>query len=197
MAQADSHPTTRRSVIGVAASVVAAAVFLNGSALAAAPPALPNCTYPDHARKFAAIYERWLNRFTRDERNSERFNARILELTGVSREEWVGAVDDHGDEFSATWDRVFEEIHGDDPLDEHGSSIEWNEIHDIMYPLCREIAELPINTLADLALRSRAMALSNHSRWTGDEDDDEVVVFVEAVAKFAGVETMPGFGEVE
>jgi hypothetical protein len=191
-------PMTRRlfmnalvSVASVAACTPAGAVpaLAAGTAGDALDRWLAACSYPDHARKLLAVYERWCAKSREDIEGSDQFERRMVELTGLCRDAW--RFDD--DEFERTLKKVSSELH-DDPVDEYGASIIWNEIHDLLDPLCREVASLPVRSVADLALQARALALHYAEYWTGDEDAPEGMnELITNVCALAGIEPMPDF----
>jgi hypothetical protein len=58
---------------------------------------------------------------------------------------------------------------------------------------CHHILSQPARNLAALVLHGRAAALSNAGYWIGDnEEGGGLVMLVESICKFAGVEAMPG-----
>src|ERR1700738_5052960 len=115
------------------------------------------CSYPELARDFEAIYERFCDQLRQDRANSERFDQLMFEATGLTGDEWPVPLG-QDPEFERVWHKIAKECL-DSPTDEHGCRIDWNEIHGIIYPLCEKIMSLPAHTLADLALQARAVAL--------------------------------------
>jgi hypothetical protein len=120
--------TTRRFVLASAAAAVPLA------SIAAAPAAGTDCSYPELARDLAAIYERLIDRSRRDRAALQRFNSRMLELTGLTRDKWPKWNTD------PEFDRLANELINADPepTDEYGDSIELNEIYDVLDPLCHK-----------------------------------------------------------
>jgi hypothetical protein len=181
-----SAPISRRGIIGAAGAVAASAAVSTPSAAA---PVLAGCSYPDLARDLDLIYERWFLQSRKDAAGHARFDARVFQETGLRREQWPM----HGTD--ADFDRITGEINNEgdhEPVDEHGCSVVWNEIHDAMFPLCEEIVSLPVHTIADLALQARAAALLHAQYWTDEDGPEGFVALVESVCKLAGVEAMPG-----
>lgn len=190
MAQAVGGSSTRRDFIKSTGAAVPA-IALGGLVPS---PALAGSSYPEHARRLLAVYDRWLAKVERDAENTKTFRARIFELTGLEYGQWPRPYHDDAT-FSAAFKLASHELHHED-CDEHGCSIEWGAIHEVLYALCDEIAALPIRSIGDLALRTRAVALANAQYWLGDEEESTFSEFVDAVAEFAGIDAMPGLSDI-
>src|SRR5215510_1550446 len=79
----------------------------------------------------------------------------------------------------------------EDPVDEHGNSIAWNEIDDRMSSLCRHILKFQPHTPAGLGIQARAICLSWDHLWDDDGDDAKGMVgFIRTVCGFAGVRSL-------
>jgi hypothetical protein len=79
------------------------------------------------------------------------------------------------------WDR------DDDPVDENGDSIVWNEMLDELHEVVPEILSQPARTVADLALQARALV----TKYCG-EVDGPWMCLAENVCGVAGVDLLPG-----
>jgi hypothetical protein len=79
----------------------------------------------------------------------------------------------------------------EDPVDEHGNSIAWNEIDDRMSSLCSRILTFQPRTPAGLGIQARAICLSWDHLWDDDGDDAKGMVgFIRTVCSLAGVRSL-------
>jgi hypothetical protein len=78
------------------------------------------------------------------------------------------------------------------PVDESGSSIAWNEIHDELFPVCEEILEQHAQSAAGLGVQAQAFAMMHTEYWTGEADDERIRPIIDSVCKFCSVEPLPG-----
>jgi hypothetical protein len=103
----------RRAILAGTASLPAISI----PALAAKlDPALASCSYPDLARQWMAIYERWLAASQEDKVKSGLFQQRTFERTGLRHGEWPLPPDDS--DFRLVFREVSDELDRD-PVDEH------------------------------------------------------------------------------
>jgi hypothetical protein len=181
--------TTRRSILAGAAAAVPALAMPAG----AAP--VGKISFPDLAARFASVYARWFAQCKIEDERRAAFNAKVEAATGISRRDEPPII---LGEPSAYWDtfRTVQKNNPDnDPVDEDGCSIVWNEIHDELFPLVDEILQQPARSIADLALQAQAFALAQQYHWTDETDGREVVeirALIESVCKFCGVDPLPG-----
>jgi hypothetical protein len=201
MSQAETTNTSktlsRRSAIAL---VCGSAITAGAASVGGAPTRGPigELSYPELAKQFDVIYERW--RVTRDEdiAHREEYEARLFEVTGIRREDSPN----HGEvghrEYMAAVSRVSEELPDGRPTDDHGCDVVWIEIHDELFPLLKEIARRPARTLADLALKARAIAIEECGPWTTTSEwylEFSVLAvraLVDDLCALAGVEVLPG-----
>jgi hypothetical protein len=79
----------------------------------------------------------------------------------------------------------------EDPVDEHGNSIAWNEIDDRMSSLCSRIMKFQPHTSAGLGIQARAICLSWDHLWDDVGDDAKGMVgFIRTVCSLAGVRSL-------
>src|SRR5262245_24400707 len=79
----------------------------------------------------------------------------------------------------------------EDPVDEHGNSIAWNEIDDRMFSLCSRILKFQPHTFAGLGIQARAICLSWDHLWDDDgEDAKGMIGFIRTVCSLAGVRSL-------
>jgi hypothetical protein len=179
-----SSKLSRRAIVAGASALTAGSAAVINPAAAAG-----GCSYPDLAREFAAIYERVIDRSRRDHAALKRFDSRVFEVTGLTRDQWPWPFGrDPEFECDPEFDRLVKKIQSEnadpEPTDEHGCSIELNEIDDVLDPLVEKILGLPVHNVADLALQARVVALANC------EFDVPVGFFtlLENIGKLAGIE---------
>jgi hypothetical protein len=187
--------TTRRALIAGAAALPALAVPAG-----AAP--IGEISFPDLAARFASVYARWSAQVKIGDKSLAAFNAKVEAVTGIASKN-APSMDDDPTGYWEIREALAKDpdLHRDDgPLDEHGCSIVWNEIHGEMYPLIREILRQPARSLADLALQAQAFALAQNQHWTEETDDNEIFeirAVIESVCKFCGVDPLPGIEIVQ
>jgi hypothetical protein len=73
------------------------------------------------------------------------------------------------------------------------------EIHGELWPLVDEIIEEPAKTLADLAIRARAMAVMHDDFWTSDvlsPNEYNLRALVDGICSLAGIEPLPGLDDL-
>jgi hypothetical protein len=163
--------------------------------LAASSALAESCSYPELARSFDAIYDRWLAQIQKDQKNSKQYRRQLFELTGLEPHECPLPRD-----MDANFRRLYDQADSGieyGPNDVHGCSIVWKEIHRELFPLCDEIINRPAITLADLALQARAVALQSSEHWLEDMNDfddswEGAVALINNLCQFAGIEAMPG-----
>jgi hypothetical protein len=186
--------TSRRAVLAGAAALP---VFALPALSAPAYAATGNVSFPELAARYAAIYPRWLTQSNLDEAHLAKFEAAVTEATGIPRNQQPNFGDEGYEAYSAIRCDLSKTIESDDPVDEHGCSIVWKEIHDEIFPLVREILEQPARSITDLALQAQAFALGHTFYWIDHRDDDdsegkEVRAIIDSVCKFCGVDPLPG-----
>jgi hypothetical protein len=151
------------------------AFALSGAAaVAVAAPSMATaqskCSFPDLAARLARVRERWVNQCNLDQAHDAAQDAFCEKETGLTeaeaREDQCSFPErpEHGPKWRAWWAAYTEysEAHpDDDPVDEHGCSIAWNEIYDELNPVCREIMQRPAQNAADLGVQVQAFAVSN------------------------------------
>jgi hypothetical protein len=83
--------------------------------------------------------------------------------------------------------------HIEDPCNDDGESIAWNDLHSRMWPLIEDILEHRPRTVAGLVIMARAMSLECSSTWNSTSDPTAVneQAFIEAVCNFCGVVPVP------
>ncbi|HUI12562.1 MAG TPA: hypothetical protein VL048_03720 [Xanthobacteraceae bacterium] len=90
----------------------------------------------------------------------------------------------------ATHDKIMEQSPSTDP-----DLTVWDEIHDRLHPLARDIISRKAQTVAGLAVQARAMTVYYSELWDGgsvdDENEHDHRNFIEAVCVFAGVKPLP------
>lgn len=163
-----------------------------------AAAAAVECGFPELEKRLTAVRNRWIAKRKIDASRQDLFEARVTAATGVPRSAGLG-IFEKTPESEAYWEtriRLSNSIPAEDPADEHGSSVIWNEIHDELYGVCEEIIGQSARTAADLGVQAQAYALMWHEYWTGGDSADDVRAIVESICKFAVVEALPGV-EVE
>lgn len=172
--------------------------------LAGAVPALAagGSSFPDLAAQWAPVFARWRDTVNREHARRQRYDERVFAVTGITFDE-IGDLD-----YDDPRRRAYFDARGalgpdpdDDrgPVDEHGCSIEWNEIHGEVDPLVVEILSRPARSLADLALQAQVFAVYAQEKWTerhNDNVDDRMRVLVDNLCALAGVEALPGVLDV-
>jgi hypothetical protein len=82
----------------------------------------------------------------------------------------------------------------DDPVDEHGSSIVWNELFDAQEALAAEIMQNPILTAGDIVLQARVAAMLNNESWDDEpqySDERAYRQLVENICRHFGTVPFP------
>ena len=186
--------TSRRAILAGAAALP---VFALPAISAPAYAATGDVSFPELAARYAAIYSRWLTQSILDHAHLAKFEATVTEATGIPRNQQPHFGDEGYEAYFAIRCDLSKTIESDDPVDEHGCSIVWNEIHDELFPLVHEILEQPARSIADLALQAQAFALGQNQYWIDglSEDNSEgkrVRAIIDSVCKFCGVDPLPG-----
>ena len=187
------HSTTTRRAVLAGAAVLPALAIIPATALAATG----DVSFPELAARYAAIYPRWLTQTTLDVASLDKFENMVGEATDIPRNQQPHFGDEGYEAYSDIRSVLAKTTKDDTPVDEHGCSIVWKEIHDEIFPLVREILEQPARSIADLALQAQAFALGHTFYWIdGLADDDsegkEVRAIIDSVCKFCGVDPLPG-----
>jgi hypothetical protein len=180
--------TTRRAVLAGAAAI---------PALSLPAAAAPECSYPDLAARLAAVRERWLARTMKDEADTAQFEQELAAVTGKPEGYRPDHTDPYFKEHLEIMERITCERPHDDPVDEDGASIAWNEIHDELFPITAAILQQPARSIADLGLQAQAFALNTPWYWsTTEPEDPDARRLVDSICKFAGVDSLPGYDAV-
>jgi hypothetical protein len=170
-----AHRTTRRAMLAGAATVSATAAVATASALASASPA--ETSFPDLVAKFIRVRERWRAQQEVDETHRRMRAELFRKAVGFPFEEWRTLEDQTDPRFAqgqAIYDMIWEEEW--DPVDEHGCSIAWNEIHDELCPLAEEVLSRTPQSLADLAWQAEILFVSEpelHDQTLMDDAEEE------------------------
>src|SRR5262249_20821303 len=121
----------------------------------------------------AAAPALWSRQIEEDEESSAAFDRAYKETTG---KDW-GDHPNFGEPGYDEWCAQSQEIHlridklyPGNQCNERGELIAWNEIHDDLYPLCRQILREPARTIADLGLQAQAYALMYSEKWRNVEE---------------------------
>jgi hypothetical protein len=90
----------------------------------------------------------------------------------------------------AIWYEGKEEQEAD--ADEHGASIAWNRIHNLIHLLLDAIRDHKPQTVAGLAVMTRAVALWNAEWWLDSQEETENLRgYIEAASLFLGITPAP------
>jgi hypothetical protein len=193
-----SKAISRRSVT----TLVSLAAIAAGAAAAIAPAraSLPigECSYPELADRFDALYARWRTLKVLDNEHNEEFANRLAAATGLDVGVRLRPGDPGWDDYLATFETVSRGLPYHSPVDEGDSIIAWDEIHDVLFPLVREIIRQPARSLLDLTLKARAIAVIEYDIWTegaGEVRDIGTVAvrsLVDDLCGLAGIDVLPG-----
>ncbi len=89
-----------------------------------------------------------------------------MELTGRPRD-WHPKYDEPDfEEYDSAFKQARKAVPDhNNPVDESGCSIAWNEVHDELFLVCEEIVEQHAQSAADLGVQAQAYALMRSEYW--------------------------------
>jgi hypothetical protein len=206
MTQASGTISThsQKSVSRRAALTGAAAITVAVPTSAIAGPRSA-CSFPDLAGELAAVRDRYVAHHLKCAAHTEAGRAYATATTGITEDEaradqrnGLNERTEDGPKWIAWWAAwgEYEAAHPNyDPVDEHGSSIAWNEIHAVLYPTCRAILKQPTLSTADYAVQVQAFALLNACNFLEDSVVNEWESggrLAEAACSIWGIDLIPG-----
>ena len=188
--------------IAITGMCVAVAVPVTVAATSGAPTS--TCSYPDLAEKLDAVRRRYIAQHERRKAMGAAGRAYATAKTGITEDDaradqrdGLNDRTEDGPKWNAwfgAWNE-YSDAHDDDPVDEHGSSIEWTQISDEQGAVCRSIMAQPVISAADMGLMAQAYATLNACDFSDPRfanDSREARQLAEAVCKFCGVEAILG-----
>jgi len=164
-----TRQTTRRAILAAAATAVAvvqpgAVRIANAKPVeltvgAAAPAVAPDVSFPDLVARFIPLRRRLLDHIARWDAWSEAMDDAFYRATGAHTDEWRAIPHSvrQSDPLDIAHRKIEAEMPFDDPMDEHGSSIELNEISDELTPVVEAMIESVPRSLIDLAWQAEAL----------------------------------------
>src|SRR6185437_6108037 len=164
-----TRQTTRRAILAGAATAVAvvqpgAVRIANAKPVEltvgrAAPAVAPDVSFPDLVARFIPLRRRLLDHIARWDAWSEAMDDAFYRATGAHTDEWRAIPHSvrQSDPLDIAHRKIEAEMPFDDPMDEHGSSIELNEISDELTPVVEAMIESVPRSLIDLAWQAEAL----------------------------------------
>jgi hypothetical protein len=124
---------------------------------AAVPTAAADVSFPDLVARFIPLRRRLFDHMARWDAWSEAVDDAFYRATGVHTDEWraIPLSVRRSDPLDIAHRAIVAEMPFDDPLDEHGASIELNEISDEFTPVVEAMIETVPHSLIDLDGRPR------------------------------------------
>lgn len=193
---------SRRSILNIIASTaaVAAATTTAAPAMAADWPVgkhvASDVSFPELLGRFVRIRERWSSQVFRDKAWSDKIDQLLFEATGVTRS-WRGQLrydDPAFAEIDRAHAKIMQENPSNDPVDEHGASIAWDEIFDELYPVVRAMLNCAPRSVADLGWQTEAVLILDAELREGPDlwnQYPELPQLIENIRKLAGPLSIP------
>jgi len=156
----------------VSAASLATATAVVDPSIASAPPSVDATSFPELVARFVRSRERWRTQRARDQAEDDKIDNLLVRATGLTRAEQPESPSDpRWDEFNAAHHRIMEENPSDDPVDEEGASIAWNEINDELWPLAKAMLNQTPHSLTDLAWQAEAILTADPQELQSTDDN--------------------------
>jgi hypothetical protein len=155
-------------------------------------PAASHVSFPKPLfDRFVRIREQWSTQSLRDKVWSTKIDQLFFEETKVS----FANVDYRDPRFRrmlAIHDRITQENPENDPVDEDGSSIVWNEIQEELFPVVTALLDCKPRSVVDLAWQVEAILLADGDLREGRiSQHPEVPILIDNIRRLAGPLSVP------
>jgi hypothetical protein len=129
-------------------------------------------SFPSLVARFARLQERWIVQDAKCKAWSGNIDRLFFEATGVTARQLHAADirDPRFQELQEIWCKIIDETPSDDPVNETGDSIAWNELNDELFPLAEAMLSRTPQSVADLGWQTEAILTAYDE--LRDEDTD-------------------------
>ena len=155
-----ARPTSNRRQF-LMNSIVSTASLATATAVTVSPTA--TTSFPDLVARFVQVHARWVAQRSRDEAWSDKISDLFYKTSGITNEQRLAM-----DESDPRWEAVKAQYHkaiddtpDDDPVDEYGASIAWDEIWDELWPVSEAMISREPKSIVDLGWQAEALVTAH------------------------------------
>jgi hypothetical protein len=153
-------------------------------------------SFPNLVARFVQVHALWVARRSRDQAWSDKINDLFFKTTGITDEQYhaMDISDPRREAVSAQYHKAIDDTPSDDPTDEHGGSIAWNEILDELWPVTEAMISQQPKSIVDLGWQAEALVTAHFmelERPGTDSGEHLIRKLIRNVRAFAGPLPLP------